>query len=83
MAKTGKHKKAFEAWAGCEMYQEKPCECNGYLIPVSSIISYFSDLFKKQKNAGRLTKKQVEKEATQAALINLYQEEKEDSKTDG
>ena len=69
MPKTGKNKAAYEAWAGCVMCGKKPCECNGILLPEATIASYFSSLAASQKKQGKLTKKQAEKEATQAALV--------------
>ena len=69
MPKTGKHKAAYETWIGCEMCGKKPCECNGPLLPEGTISSYFSNLASLQKKQGKLTKKQAEKEATHAALV--------------
>ena len=78
MAKSGKHKAVYEAWVGCSMCGKKPCECNGPCLPESVINSYFSKVAAQQKKLGKLTRNQAEKEATQAALIELQQQEEQE-----
>ena len=75
MAKTGKNAAAYEAWPGCSMCGEKPCECNGPLLPESTITSFFSSLAAQQKKAGKMTKKQAEVAATHAALLFEQQQQ--------
>ena len=69
MAKSGKNAAAYAAWAGCTMCNQKPCSCNGQLLPESTITSFFSNMAAQQKKSGKLTRKQAETQATQAALV--------------
>lgn len=75
MPKTGKHKTAYDAWEGCTMCSQKPCECNGILLPEGTINSFFGSLAATQKKRGNFTKRQAEKEATQALLVAQLEEE--------
>lgn len=74
MAKTGKHRKEYAEWQGCQMCGKKPCVCNGILLPEGTITSYFSSLFASQKKRDGPNKRQAEKDATQAALIENLNE---------
>ena len=69
MPQTGVHKAAYEAWEGCPECNQKPCECNGQLLPENIIHQYFSKLFAQQKKRGNLTEKQAQQEATHDALV--------------
>ena len=77
MPMTGKHQAAYEAWTGCELCGKKPCDCNGMLLTVDQITSYFSLLAKKQKDAGKgkAAEKAAEQDGMIAELEARHQEE--------
>ena len=75
MPQTGKHKAAYAAWGGCLLCSEKPCVCNGDVLPPNVIASYFAKLYSKQKKRGNLTTKQAAQEETHEALVALAEEQ--------
>ena len=69
MPQTGKHKAGYDAWAGCQICNSKPCKCNGDVLPPNIITAYYAKLFAQQKKRGNLTERQADQEATQATLV--------------